>query len=590
MRHAAVCTVFFLVFFVQFSKAGVPALCSQGARQYYPCELSFDMQANEIPSPQALMDDDLLRVEFRSPSHITYLMRQFWVGGKTLHVRFTPTEPGLWTYKITSSSKRLNEQEANFQVTETSDSGLVNIANLRHWRSTNKRPHLWFGASVPWLDLDQNTLEAWLDARKKDGFNHIRGTLLTLHNGAKPFNADGLPNLSYFEKLDDRILAVSNHGLTVDLILADESFVRSGAFEAREKLEPMVRYLVGRYGGLNATWQGFEHYEDIPGSRALLRDVGLALKKYDGFRHPRSTDARFTSSPLLSDGWMNFIVEGSPHPELGAVDHQFTTQPAVHAISSTEPAAFRHELWNATTNGQYPSVPYEATLNPANVKAIQTWFQVVSDTRHWELEPYFGVSGARAVGLDEVEYLTYADKPGIIEINLPKHKYNPVWINPATGEETPLKDYRGEVFSRETPDNTHDWVLQVPREGHKESMAKSYYFESQDPPVQEPESDAAKIPIEIVDPPGDQISVRAPAPFRAKVTRANRATRYIQYVWWGEVVAGGEGARVIGFGSTGTLLIPAALALPGSVLSLRLEAINANGKAYELDRVYTLTP
>jgi hypothetical protein len=224
------------------------------------------------------------------------------------------------------------------------------------------------------------------------------------------------------------------------------------------------------------------------------------------------------------------------------------------------------------------------------MKAVETWFQIVSDTRHWEFEPYFEVDGARAAGLEDVEYLAYAERPGIVEIILPRHKYNPLWIDPRTGDETPLKDYRGEVLSRETPDRERDWVLQVPREGHKESMAKSYYFESQDAPIQEVESDSAKIPLEIVDPPGEQISVRAPAPFNVKITRANRATRYVQYVWWGEVVAGGEGARVLGIGPSGTLTIPKELSQPGAILSLRLEAINANGKAYELDRVYTLTP
>jgi hypothetical protein len=241
-------------------------------------------------------------------------------------------------------------------------------------------------------------------------------------------------------------------------------------------------------------------------------------------------------------------------------------------------------------NGEYPSASFEALKNEANVKVVQTWFQVLSDTRHWEFEPYFDVDGARAVGLEEVEYLTYAEKPGIVEINLPKHKYNPVWINPATGEQIPLKDYRGEVFSRDTPDKLHDWVLQVPREGHKEAMARSYYFESQDPPVQEPESDAAKTPFEIVDPSGDQISVQVPTPCKIKITKLNRATRSMQYVWWGDVVSGGVGMRILAIGASGSLTIPKALAQPSGLLNLRLQALNANGKAYELDRVYTLTP
>ena len=185
-----------------------------------------------------------------------------------------------------------------------------------------------------------------------------------------------------------------------------------------------------------------------------------------------------------------------------------------------------------------------------------TWFQVMSDTRHWEFEPYFDVNGARAIGLPEVEYLAYADKPGIVEINLAKHKYNPVWVNPATGEEIPLKDYKGEVFSRPTPDNSHDWVLQLPREGHKESMLKYYYFESQAPPVQETELDSSKIPFEIVDPAGDQINSTIPTPYQVKITRANRASRLMQYAWWGEVVAGGQGARLLGVDSFGNFSIP----------------------------------
>lgn len=589
-----------LPLWVMVAQGAPPASCSQGARQYYPCELSFEMQANEFPSPRAEMDDDLLRVEFRSPGHTTYMMRGFWDGGRTVRVRFTPTEAGEWTYKITSSSSRLDNQEVKITVAETGEAGMVNVANVRHWRSTNKKPHLWLGAGVSWLHLDQAAFETWLDARKKNGFTHIRGMLLSADGAAKPFGADGRPDLAYFRALDERILAVADRSFTADLLIADQALVKSGVFRDREKLEPFIRYVVARYGGLNVTWQGIEHFEDVAEARSLLRDIGMFLKKYDGFRHPRSTDARDSSSPLLSDGWMNFVLEESPHPELGAIEHQFTEKPSIHVISTVEPVGFRHELWNATANGQYPSVPFEALRNEANVKAVETWFKLISDMRHWELEPFFDVSGARAVAVDGrsdpnaeidfVECLTYAQTPGIIEVTLPKHKYNPEWVNPATGEETPLKDSRTEVFSRETPDKTNDWILYLPRDGRKESMARSYYFESHNPPVQEPEGDAAKTPFEIVDPPGDQLSVRVPAPFKVKLTKNNRATRSMQYVWWGEVVAGGKGARVLAVGPTGNFTLPSILALPGAILNLRLEAINANGKAYELDKVYTLAP
>jgi hypothetical protein len=189
-----------------------------------------------------------------------------------------------------------------------------------------------------------------------------------------------------------------------------------------------------------------------------------------------------------------------------------------------------------------------------------------------------------------VEYLAYAQSGGIVELSLLKHKYNPLWVNPVTGEELPLKDYKGETFSQQTPDNAHDWILQVPREGHKESMLRSYRFESVDPPVQEIESDASRIPFQIIDPAGDEINLKVPPPFKTKLLRNNRATRFVQYLWWGEVVAGGQGMRLLGIGSSGTLQIPPELSTgaEGS-LHLRLEAINAVGKAYEIDKVYRLT-
>jgi hypothetical protein len=518
-------------------------------------------------------------------------MHAFWSGGTNLRVRFSPVMAGSWTYHISSSIRRYDNQEGSFSVADTGNPGMVSVANLRHWRTTNKKPHLWLAAEVPFLAIDQATLASWLEQRKQAGFTHIRGTLLTSQSGAHPFDPILKPDLSYFARLDNGVLAAADRGFTLDLLLADQSFVESGSFADHDSRDAITRYLVARYGGLNVTWQGVEHFEDTPDARALLQDLGSSLKKYDGYQHPRSTDARNSSSPLLQDGWMNFLIEAVPNPQLGAVEHQFTQQPEIHIIKATDPGAFRHELWNCTANGEYPSVSYQSLANEANARAVHAWYQVVSGTRHWELEPYFDVDGARAVGLTEVEYLAYAQTPGIVEITLPKHKYNPVWVNPSTGEEIPLKDYKGEVFSRPTPDNSHDWVLQVPREGHKESMLKYYYFESQDPPVQEIELDAAKTPFEMTGPPGDQINPAVPTPYSVKITRANRASRRMEYVWWGEVVAGGQGPRLLGLGSSGNFTIPKELLTrQGADLNIRLLAINANGKAYELDRVYRLAP
>ena len=561
-----------------------PPPCSSGARSFLPCELSFEVSRTDSSAFR-----DLLRVEFRSPSHKTFLMHSYADG--PLKVRFSPTEAGIWTYHVLSDINRYNDQEATFSVADSGLPGMVNVANLRHWRSTDKKPHLWLSATAPFLAISQSEWENWLDARKHDGFTHIRGPLLTGSQPQKPFDGIGHANAAYFAALDDRVLAAVSRGFTLDLLLADTSFLSTGLLSNFDTYEPIVEYLAARYGGLNVTWEGIEHFENVPDSRALLKDLASLLQKYDGLHHPLSTDAVASSFPLLPDGWMNFLIEASPDPQLGAVEHQFTEQPEIHVIDIADPDAFRHQLWSCTTNGQYPSISYQSLRNEANVRAVQIWARILAGMRHWELEPYFDVDGARAVGLNEVEYLAYAQNPGIVEINLPKHKYNPLWVNPSTGEEIDLKDYKGQVFSRTTPDNSHDWILQVPREGKKESMLKSYYFESEDPPVQEIESDASKIPLEIVEPHGGLIQTSMPAFFATKITRANRATRHMQFAWWGEVITGGQGMRLLGLGASGTFPIPRELtAQGGRTLSVRLQFINANGKAYELDRVYELAP
>lgn len=576
-----------LCFSVSSLMASVPG-CSDRARTFLPCEVNFTWTGTELPSGVDPYRSETMKIEFRSPNHKTYLIRAYPSAAHTLTARFSPTEPGSWTYHVTGPIKRYDDQEVSFQVADSGLPGFVQVANLRHWRSMNKQPHLWISAIAPAAGGSNPEYEGWLDARKHDGFTHIRFVVLSNAASLKPLLPSGEPNDAYFAALDDRLLAAAERGFVLDLILADTEFAHSGPLSEWSTRDPLIRYIVARYGGLNVVWEGVQEFERVPDSRALLKGIAESLAKYDMIGHPRSTDARDSSSPVLADKWMSFLIEACPNPELGAVEHQFTTMPEVHVVRATAPDDFRHEIWNATTNGEYLTIPYQALENPANAKAVAVWSKVISETRHWELEPYFDVDGARAVGLKEVEYLAYAQTPGVLEITLPKHKYNPVWVNPATGEEIELKDYRGEVFSQQTPGGSQDWVLQVPREGHKEMMLKYYYFESEDPPIQEPEVDPAKTPFTISDPDGGSIHATAPPPYAVKLTKANRGTRTMQYVWWGEIVAGPDGPRLLGTGAKGTLQIPESFQQPGAMLNLRLLAINANGKAYELDRVYQL--
>lgn len=590
MLQPATLLALFLSAVASLGAASLP-LCDSGASKYSPCELKFDWNQGELPATQSAFRDDVLHVEFRSPDANTYLVYAFWSASRTLRVRFTPNEPGTWTYRVTSTIKRYDAHETSFTVADSPHPGFVSVANVRHWWTDNKKPHLWMSAEVPWLELDQSAFKTWLDARKQDGFSHVRGTLLTQETAqGGPLVINSQPSFGYFDSLDDRLLYAHQQGFTLDLMFADRSFLETGMLDKWDERTALVRYLVARYGILNVCWQGIQKFEDHPGSRALLKQLATLLDKYDSFHHPRSTDAGMTSSTLLHDEWENYIVESSPNPQLAAVEHQITTVPQIHVIQGTDPDAFRHELWVATTNGEYPTMNYRASQNPANVEAIRTWFKLMSDTRHWEFEPFFDVDGARAVGLDNVEYVLYAEQAGTVEISFSeKHKYNPRWINPRTGEVTDLKDVKQDTYSVTTP-GPGDWVLQVPRDGQKEGMLKSYKFESVPAPIQDIELNPKSIPFEIAQPAGDQISATQPIPYSVKIKKANRATRTMQYMWTGEVVAEGDGPRVIGLGASGNFQIPPALLkTPNALLNLRISAINANGKAYSFEKVYQVS-
>ena len=92
-------------------------------------------------------------------------------------------------------------------------------------------------------------------------------------------------------------------------------------------------------------------------------------------------------------------------------------------------------------------------------------------------------------------------------MRLEKHGYDVKWMDPATGEIIPAKNFKSERQSFDPPSTEHDWVLHISREGRKEGMLKSWKFESRPFLMQEVETVLTKIPFEIVQPAKDEISL-----------------------------------------------------------------------------------
>src|SRR5262249_1564593 len=151
-------------------------------------------------------------------------------------------------------------------------------------------------------------------------FNHLRGWIT---DGASDtaYSGPDSPNLEQFRRFDARVRYLNSKGIIADLVLAAGNNTLTRMFPSWQQRRRFVRYLVARYGAMNVTWQGIQYFEDDVDSRAMLKEVGAALKELDAFQHPRTTGAHVTSAPLLDDGWQDFAVYGSDDHQVGAIEH-----------------------------------------------------------------------------------------------------------------------------------------------------------------------------------------------------------------------------------------------------------------------------
>lgn len=546
--------------------AAAVAVCAQqmptcSTVLWSPCDLAFPLESGEDATRAEL------RAEFRSPHKDTRTLRAFR-DGNALVLRFTPDEVGEWDYRITSSLKRLDGQLGKTAGTPSQAAGFVRTVNVHHFQTANLQPHLWMGSEIAnFVTIPRADFDAQLAARAAEKFTHIRVTLE--------------PSTD-LKEATSRVQAIHDRGIVIDIAFGSLP-------DDRRERERFITDAAARFSAFNITWAGVPAYEHLRNARTILKELGTLLQQLDGYKHIRSTLAESSSATLLPDNWMNIVSYGTPDPNIGAVEHQLVALPAVNSGIKT-----RADLWNATMNGQYPS--------SGAGRDFAVWFDLLSKTRHWELEPYFEVSGGRAVAVrdvelrggdiqDAVEYLVYVAKPGPVELSVEDHGYDVAWINPATGDRVAAKNYKGKSFAGEPPDKEHDWVLHVSREGHKQGMLKTYKFESRPIRMQTPETDSKTVPFEIETPSGE-ISMRTPALFSLKINRATRATSELNVVWTAELTTGtADGGRVVGTGREGTLRLPSFYSerLP-AILSLRAAILNANGKVYIIDRAFRIVP
>ncbi|MCU1326743.1 MAG: hypothetical protein JWN34_2113 [Bryobacterales bacterium] len=550
--------------------------------KFSPCDLVFDLPGTD---PAKTLD---LHAEIRSPRHETVRANGFWDGGTRWVVRFTPDEAGPHTFRLTGPGDLMGK-EGQLTATDNGKAGWLRAANLHHFAlvdGNNLTPHLWMGTVV--RNFNGTDLAAWktlIDTRSAQHFNHVAITLVDEATAAT------FQSPEFFRTAEEKIRCANERGLIVDIAFFGPNNLMEHLLPTRADRQKWFGYALSRLVPFDVTWQGLEAWESYDNGRPLLKEIGGYLADLDPYKHTRSSRAATTSAPMAEDGWLRYRSYETADDNITVVEQQAFQYPAVnnfaHGVTDTD--TFRHRLWNATANGHYPATEVPNEQAAAQMKV---WFDFMSTTRYWELEPHFDVENGRALSLDEVEYIVYVEKPGPVTLTVDKHSYDVEWVNPLTGDRTKVKEKtKTEALTFSPPDNTHDWILHVSREGKKAGMLKSYKFDSRDPPLalQVMEGNPEKVPFDIVAPEGDTLQLGQPVRFAIKLKRQTKALQNVRYEWTGEVNVSERGYRVIGTGPEGTFTIPANIATdyPAN-LHIRLTAVNALGKVYFIDRNYQL--
>jgi hypothetical protein len=605
---------------------------------YGRCEIVFDLPAEAVkahPNPYESVD---LWAEFRSPGFSTFKTYGYWDGGSKFVFRFSPNEVGNWTFRVTSNVPAMDGKSGSFSAVASEDAGFIHAANLHHWRYSEKfKPHLWMGDTCYRCgSMERGFFDQIVAKRAEQKFTHIRMAVMGWDADEKlAFPDTSKPNPAYFQELDNRVAAMNSKGIIADLILGTDNNLLAEMFPTADQLKRYLKYVTARYAAYNVTWQMVQEIEEYRNPRDFVKQMGLAVKEFDPYSHPRTTHTLETSAGYLGDGWMDHILYQSSRDDVGAIEHQAYSAPQVNSEFGYEDSGagkthahhvdsdtFRKRLWNATMNGQYPTfgntgvygsrrLPQDAKyLGSPGAKAMTAWFDFFSRTRWFELEPYFDVEGARALATPDVEYVVYVEKPGPFEIKVVKRSYQVYWVNPITGETVKQKkDWKGEEteaekerrrnvssfdeddaptmvrWKGEPPDNTHDWVLHLSRDGRKEGLYRSYKFESRRNILQEPELAPMKMPFELAAPAKDAVlPAGQDVAYEIKLKRETLGTRRMYYIIKGEIARDGEGQRLLAAGVKGTLRIPAGLLKQDTgTIMVRVFALNAFGKLYAVD-------
>ena len=292
------------------------------------------------------LDVDITAV-FTGPAGQSITRPGFWDGGQRWCLRFAPTAPGRWTYRVDSGDPTdpgLHGITGDLDAviarrgTAVTEHGFLCVAdNGHHLQHQDGTPFFWLGDThwrFAWERWDEANKPGWtsqfrgtIDRRVDQGFTVYQSNLMGFGRGWdaatcwEPGAAFNQLVPSYFrDVIDPRMAYIADRGLVNAFGIGwHQAIDLDPAGMAR-----FARYLVARYGAAAMVWTlGGEVAGYDPGLRAARidgwRQVAHAIHDADDYQHPRTahlTNERPIADYYQDEDWLDLTLHQHGHGDL----------------------------------------------------------------------------------------------------------------------------------------------------------------------------------------------------------------------------------------------------------------------------------
>lgn len=272
--------------------AAANALCAP-VPQWSVHELSFETgKRYENPYLETGMT-----TEFRAPSGRVMKVRGFWDGGKVFKVRFTPGEPGRWSFVTQSADPGLNGKRGSFECgpAQPGMHGFLRVdpAAPHHFVRDDGSRFLMLGQTYYEIIATARENGPWkaaVDQLLAHGLNKVRFRLhiKTCNTRDNPVpcrqwwggDKDHL-DLAHFRATDAIVDHLNAKGMIADLMPFDSS---ADAYGTPEQDTRFLEYVVARYAANPAViWCLTNEYQRAHREKEYLNQLGAALRVADPF-------------------------------------------------------------------------------------------------------------------------------------------------------------------------------------------------------------------------------------------------------------------------------------------------------------------